>query len=202
VAKRRVGILGGTFNPPHLGHLICAQEARWQLGLDEVLLVPTGEPPHKPVEADPGLERRIAMCERAVDGDEHLSVSRVEAERPGASYTVDTLRELHAEHPEHLLTFLVGGDMARSFPSWREPAAVLSLAELGVAEREGLTRTALLEGLSVVPGGEERVRFFDMPRFDVSSSMLRRRVAEGRPVRHLVPDGVEAFIAAEGLYAT
>jgi len=196
----RVGILGGTFNPPHLGHLICAQEARWQLGLDRVLLVPTGQPPHKRVQEDPGIERRLAMCALAVEGVPGLELSRVEADRPGASYTVDTLRELHAQSPEHLLTFLVGGDMAHSFPAWREPAAVLELAALGVAEREGLGRTDIVERLRAVVGGEERVRFFDMPRIDISSSMLRRRVAEGRPVGHLLPARVAEYVAGEGLY--
>jgi len=195
-----VGILGGTFNPPHVGHLVCASEARWQLELDRVVLMPVSRPPHKRLEADPGIERRLAMCAAAVAGEAGLEVSRVEADRPGASYTVDTLRELHAQSPEHLLTFLVGGDMAHSFPAWREPAAVLELAELGVAEREGLARADIVDRLRTVPGGEKRVRFFDMPRIDVSSSMLRRRVAEGRPVRHLVPDGVAAYIAAQGLY--
>ena len=195
-----MGILGGTFNPPHVGHLVCASEARWQLELDRVVLMPVSRPPHKRLEADPGIERRLAMCAAAVAGEAGLEVSRVEADRPGASYTVDTLRELHAQSPEHLLTFLVGGDMAHSFPAWREPAAVLELAELGVAEREGLARADIVDRLRTVPGGEKRVRFFDMPRIDVSSSMLRRRVAEGRPVRHLVPDGVAAYIAAQGLY--
>ncbi len=197
----RVGILGGSFNPPHIGHLVCAQEARWQLALDRILLVPAGEPPHKQLELDPGIERRIAMCALAAAGEPGVEVSRAEADRPGASYTVDTLRELHAQSPEHLLTFLVGGDMAHAFPAWREPAAVLELAELGVAQREGLARGDIVEALGTVPGGEERVRFFDMPRIDVSSSMLRRRVAEGRPVRHLLPDAVARYIAVEGLYA-
>jgi len=197
----RLGILGGTFNPPHIGHLVFAHEARWQLELERVILVPTGVPPHKRIEVDPGIERRLAMCGRAVAGVEGLEVSRVEADRPGASYTVDTLRDLHGQRPEHLLTFLVGGDMAHSFPAWREPAAVLELAELGVAEREGLARADIVDRLRVVPGGVERVRFFDMPRIDVSSSMVRRRVAKGRPVRHLVPDDVAEYIVAEGLYA-
>ena len=166
-----------------------------------MVLVPTGEPPHKVLDADPGIERRLALCAAAVAGEEGLEVSRVEADRPGASYTVDTLRELHAQSPEHLLTFLVGGDMAHSFPAWREPAAVLELAELGVAEREGLGRTDIAERLRSVAGGGERVRFFDMPRMDISSSLLRRRVAEGRPVRHLVPAAVAELIATEGLYA-
>jgi len=196
----RLGILGGTFNPPHLGHLLCAQEARAGLGLDAVWLVPVRTPPHKALQADPGLEQRVALCEAAAAGDEGLTVSRIEVDREGASYSVDTLRGLHARQPEHELTFIVGGDMAHSFPSWREPEAVLELASLGVAERSGVARDDIVERLSPLRGAPERVRFFDMPRLDVSSSMIRRRVAEGRPIRYLVPDRVAAHIAEHGLY--
>ncbi len=196
----RLGILGGTFNPPHLGHLVCAQEARVGLGLDRVLLVPAGTPPHKEVALDPGAEHRVALCERAAAGDGTLTVSRVEVDRPGASFTIDTLRALHASEPEHELTFIVGGDMAHSFPAWREPEAVLELASLGVAEREELGRAEISERLGGLRGAAGRVRFFDMPRIDISSSSVRARLAAGRPVRYLVPDAVAEYIAAEGLY--
>jgi nicotinate-nucleotide adenylyltransferase len=196
----RVGILGGTFNPPHVGHLVCAQEARVQLGLDRVLLVPTRTPPHKEVLSDPGVERRLALCEAAAAGDPGLGVSRADADREGPSYSIDTLRALHAREPEHELTFIVGGDMAHSFPEWREPESILELARLGVAERSGVGRAEITERLAGLRGGTERVRFFDMPRIDVSSSLIRRRVAEGRPVRYLVPDAVADHIATEGLY--
>jgi nicotinate-nucleotide adenylyltransferase len=196
----RVGLLGGTFNPPHLGHLVCAQEAHVQLGLDRVLLVPVHSPPHKEVEADPGVEHRVEMCRRAVAGDERFGVSRAEADVPGRSYTVDTLRSLHAARPEDDLTFLVGGDMARSLPEWREPEAILALAGLGVAERDGVRREQIAERLTGLRGAQERVRFFDMPRIDVSSTLVRRRVSAGLPVRYLVPDGVADYIARAGLY--
>ena len=196
----RVGLLGGTFNPPHIGHLVCAQEAQAQLGLDRVLLVPAAVPPHKEVADDPGPEARAALCEAAVEGNERLAVSRIELERPGASYSVDTLRALQARDPEHQLTFIVGGDMARSFPSWREPEAVLELAELGVAEREEVRRAAVEEALSGLRGAPDRVRFFAMPRLDVSSSQIRARVAAGAPIRYLVPDAVAERIARGGLY--
>ena len=195
-----MGILGGTFNPPHLGHLLCAQEARIGLGLDAVRLLPVGIAPHKVAEGDPGPEQRAALCELAAAGDEWLSVSRLELERPGPSFTVDTLRVLHEREREHELTFLVGGDMAHAFPTWREPEAVLELAELGVAERSGVARAQIAERLAGLRGGAERVRFFDMPRLDVSSSLIRRRVAAGRPIRYLVPDAVASHIAEHGLY--
>jgi nicotinate-nucleotide adenylyltransferase len=194
----RVGLLGGTFNPPHIGHLVCATQALDALELDRVLFVPVHEPPHKTMDADPGVEHRVALCRCAVADDDRLSVSLIDAEVPGPSYTVDTLSRLHDRCPGDQLTFIVGGDMALSLPNWREPAAILSLAALGVAEREGVRRADIMERLA--PLGTENVRFFDMPRLDVSSSLIRERVAAGRPIRYLVPDAVAAMIEREGLY--
>jgi len=196
----RVGILGGTFNPPHLAHLVCAQEAHAQLGLDRVLLMPAGEPPHKTVApGDPSPAQRCALCEAAVAGDERFAVSRIELERPGRSYTVDTLRLLHERAPDDELVFIVGGDMAASFPAWHAPEEILQLATLAVAERRGAVRAAIEQALAPLEGAD-RVTYFDMPRIDVSSSELRERVAAGRPIRYLVPDAVAEAIAAEGLY--
>jgi nicotinate-nucleotide adenylyltransferase len=196
----RVGLLGGTFNPPHLAHLVCAQEALVQLGLDRVLLVPAAEPPHKAVEADPGVAHRVAMCEAAVAGDERLGVSRADADRTGPAYTVELLRDLRRAAPEDELSFIVGGDMAYSLPAWRDPEGVLALARLAVAEREGVRRADIAERLAGLAGAPERIDFFDMPRIDISSSLLRRRAATGGPLRYLVPDGVAEYIARERLY--
>jgi nicotinate-nucleotide adenylyltransferase len=194
----RIGLLGGTFNPPHIGHLVCATQALAQLELDRVLLVPVNEPPHKGVEADPGVEHRVELCRRAAAGEEALDVSLVDAEVPGPSWTVDTLRRLHERCPGDELTFLVGGDMALSLPTWREPETILELAELGVAEREGVRRADITERLSAL--ALDRIHFFDMPRLDISSSLIRRYVAAGRPIRHLVPEGVAAYVSEAGLY--
>jgi nicotinate-nucleotide adenylyltransferase len=195
----RVGILGGTFNPPHVGHLLCALEARHALGLDRVVLVPTGTPPHKALDDDPGAGHRLEMCWLACGGEEWLSASAIEVDRDGPSYTVDTLRAIHAQAPGDELTFIVGGDMAATVPRWREPEAILDLAALAVAERDGAKRRDLEEVLGRL-GRADRVTFIDMPRVDVSSTMVRRRVAEGRPVRWLVPGEVERYIATNGLY--
>jgi len=195
----RIGILGGTFNPPHVAHLVCAQDARAQLGLDHVVLMPVHTPPHKEAVGDPGAEVRLAMCHAAAEDDPGLEVSRLELERGGPSWTVDTLRALHATAPGDELTFIVGGDQAQGLPTWREPAAILELAVLAVAAREGIGREDVRARLGdLVPPG--RLAFFDMPRIDVSSSDVRRRVAAGRPIRHLVPDRVAALIAERGLY--
>jgi nicotinate-nucleotide adenylyltransferase len=194
----RVGLLGGTFSPPHVGHLVCATQALGQLDLDRVLLVPVHEPPHKGMEIEPGVAHRVELCRLAVEGEERLGVSLADADVPGPSFTVDTLRRLNERSPGDQLTFIVGGDMAHSLPNWREPEAILELAEVAVAEREGIRRNDIIDRLAGL--AVDRVRFFDMPRLDVSSSLVRRYVAAGRSVRHLVPEAVERYIADAGLY--
>lgn len=196
----RIGILGGSFNPPHLGHLVMGQEALSQLGLDRVVLMPAFVPPHKQLSDDPGPEERLELCSLAVAKDERFAVSRLELDRGGTSYTVDTLREIHAGSAgEDELTFIVGGDVAQGLPTWKEPEALLGLATLAVAEREGIKRRDIAERVAALRGAD-RLVFFDMPRFDVSSSAIRRRVREGRPIRYLVPDDVARVIGARGYY--
>jgi nicotinate-nucleotide adenylyltransferase len=196
-----VGILGGTFNPPHIGHLICAQEALVRLQLDTVVWIPAGTPPHREVEDDPGAEARYEMCELAVSSDERFSLSRIEIDREGPSYTSDTLRTLRSEAAEDDELFLIlGGDQAASLRSWHEPEEVLTLATIAVVERTGWPRPAIGVRLSGLRGAE-RLVFFDMPRVDVSSSMVRRRAREGKPIRYLVPDKVANYIGAQSLYA-
>lgn len=196
---QQLGILGGTFNPPHIGHLIMAQEALDQLELDRVLLLPVSTPPHKEAPVDPGAGVRAELCRLAVEGDDRLDVSLLEVERGGRSFTIDTLRELHDRDPEHALTFIVGGDMALSLPTWHQPEAVLDLARLAVAERQGARREDILRCVESLDAAG-RIVFFDMPRIDISSSAIRARVAAGRTIRHRVPDAVAEAIAQRGLY--
>ena len=195
----RIGILGGTFSPPHVGHLACAQAALSQLGLDRLLLMPVARPPHKQAVEDPGADHRLAMCRLAAAGDERIGVSELEVDRGGPSYTIDTLRALHEASPHDELTFVAGGDMAASLPGWREPEEVLRLARFAVAEREGAGRAEVERALAGLDG-RDQVVFFDMPRIDVSSSAIRRAIAAGRPVRDLVPDAVARYIDEHGLY--
>ena len=197
----RIGILGGTFNPPHLGHLICAQEAYLQLGLDRVTLIPARIPPHKAVEDEPGAEHRLELCRLAVRGDEErFDVSGAEIDREGPSYTVDTLEELHARAPDHQLFLIVGGDIAAGLPGWREPERVLSLATLAVAKRRGTSQETVGEAVGSLRGGE-RAQFFHMPRIGISSTMLRDRVRAGQPIRYYVPDALVSYIERHRLYA-
>jgi nicotinate-nucleotide adenylyltransferase len=196
----RVGILGGTFNPPHLAHLVCASQAASQLGLDRVLLTPVAVPPHKEARMDPGPAERLELCRLAVAGDERLQVCDLEIARGGPSYTVDTLRVLHERDPEDHLTFILGGDIALGLPSWHEPEAVLELATLAVAERSGAIRSDVTERLHEAFGDLPRLEFFDMPRIDLSSSDVRRRVASNSSIRYLVPDPVADRIEQKRLY--
>jgi nicotinate-nucleotide adenylyltransferase len=196
----RIGIFGGTFNPPHLGHLVCAQEAYLQLGLDRVMLIPARIPPHKPVDEEPGVEHRLEMCRLAVAGDEErFEVSDLEARREGPSFTVDTLEQLHSPMPDTELFLIVGGDVAVGFPSWREPERVLSVATLAVAERPGTRRAAVERAIEQLRGGD-RAKFFDMPEIGISSTMLRDRVRAGAPTRYLMPDAVRDYIDRHRLY--
>jgi nicotinate-nucleotide adenylyltransferase len=197
----RVGLLGGAFNPPHIAHLVCAQEARSQLELDHVMLMPVSQAPHRTIEADPGAEVRAELCELAVRGEEGLEVSRIELERSGPSYTSDTLREWRERAPEDELVLLLGGDQAAALPSWHEPETVLELATVAVAEREGHEAAHVRDRLYGLAGAEA-VEFFEMPRLDVSSTLVREWAQAGRPLRHLVPDAVLEAMAARGLYGT
>jgi nicotinate-nucleotide adenylyltransferase len=196
----RLGILGGTFNPLHLGHLICAQEAHLQLGLDRVILIPAAQSPHKPFDdEDPGAEHRLAFCRLAVAGDQRFDVSSIEVDRPGPSYTVDTLRELHSRESDSELYLIVGGDVAAGLPTWREPEQVLSLAKLAVATRRGTARMAVDDALGTLSGGE-RTAFFEMPSIGISSTDIRHRVQLREPIRYLVPDAVAKYIDEHRLY--
>ncbi len=196
----RIGILGGTFNPPHLGHLICGQEALIQLELDQIVMIPAGVPPHKEVDDDPGSGHRLELCRRAVDGDDRFEVSALEMERDGPSYTVDTLEKLHEIAPDSELYLIVGGDVAAGLSTWREPERVLSLATLAIAGRRGTPDQAIDDTLAGLTGGE-RARFFRMPRIGISSTDIRERVQRRESIRYLVPDAVASYISEHQLYA-
>jgi nicotinate-nucleotide adenylyltransferase len=201
---RRLGILGGTFNPPHLGHLALALHAARELALERVLLIPARLPPHKTAAEDPGAPRRLEMCRLLVAREDAVAVSALELERDGPSYTVDTLRTLHDANPRTSLTFILGADIARTLPAWREPRQLLKFAELAVALRAASTaaevRADLAELLDAGGGEDERVRFLTMPPLDVSSSLIRDRLRHGAAIAELVGPAVAAYIAANRLY--
>jgi nicotinate-nucleotide adenylyltransferase len=196
----RLGILGGTFNPPHLAHLVCAQEAYRELGLERILWVPARIPPHKTIESEPGPEHRLELCRLAVAGDDRFIVSDMELQRDGPSFTVDTLGVLKKRAPQDELVLILGGDIAAGLPEWNSPERVLELATVAIARRRGTTRGAVEQALGRLRGGD-RAQFFAMPRIGISSTMLRRRIAAGQPIRYFVPDQVEAYIQRHGLYS-
>ncbi|MDX6583514.1 MAG: nicotinate-nucleotide adenylyltransferase [Solirubrobacterales bacterium] len=192
-------MLGGAFNPPHIGHLVLAHEAAFQLDLERVILVPTGEAPHKRIEPEPGPAVRLEMARRAAAGDELLEVSDLEIREDGPSYTFRTLERLSEQRPGDRIFFLMGADVASQLESWKRPERVLELASLGIAGRPGTTldeAEAALERL----GAPERAETIRMPEIAISSTRIRRRVAQRRPVRYLVPDPVIELIESAGLY--
>jgi nicotinate-nucleotide adenylyltransferase len=194
-----IGILGGMFNPPHVGHIALARAAADELELRPVLLTPVLVPPHKPARWDPGAEHRLQMCRLAVRDDPRLGVCALELERPGPSYTVDTLRHIHASNPYAGLTLILGADMALTLGSWREPQEILNLSRIAVAEREDSSSQQVLEALAPF-GGEQRTVFLEMAPQRVSSSLVRRRLTAGESIRDLVGAGVADYIAEHELY--
>lgn len=187
----RLGIFGGTFDPPHIGHLVVASDACEQLRLDRLILVPSAAPPHKQGTVRATAEQRLELVRAAVEGDDRLDVDPLELNRTGASYTVETLRQLRERHPEAELFFLVGVDQMQVLDSWREPREVARLARLSVLTRNGeLPDPASPFPHEVVP----------VTRIDLSATDIRRRVREGRSIRYLVPERVRETIETLGLY--
>ena len=197
----RIGVLGGTFDPPHYAHLVLAENGLVQLRLDRVLFVPAGRPPHKPDEPITPVRHRLAMLRVALTGNEAFAISEVDVDRHGPHYTVDTLRILHQNHPSGCFFFLMGGDSLAEFETWRDPAGILEQAHLGVMQRPG-SETDLSSLEERLPGTSERLAWLDAPYLEISGTDLRRRVSQGLPIRYLVPRGVEAYIGRHALYAS
>lgn len=199
---RRVGVLGGTFDPIHIGHLILGESARQELTLERVIFVPAGEPWRKSGRELAAAQHRLAMVRLAIAGNPHFQVSTVEVERPGPSYTADTLALLRDQlGPQAELLFIMGRDSLADLPHWREPQRIIALARLAVAERPGWPLPPDEELERALPGIRARLTTFPMAAVDLSSSEIRRRCHEGRSIRYLVPAAVEEYIHAQGLYA-
>ena len=197
-ARPRLGVLGGSFDPPHLAHLVIASEAAARLGLERVLFVPACAPPHKEPGTRSPAALRLTMTELAVQEDMRFLASAIEIER-GLAYTHDTLREVIARHPGHDVVFIMGSDSLLQFDGWHDPDDILALGRLVVAPRPGDDVAAVRRAATRWDSG--RVTLLDSPLLDISSSLIRERVAAGLPVRYLVPDDVELYIAEHRLYA-
>jgi nicotinate-nucleotide adenylyltransferase len=188
----KIGIFGGTFDPPHIGHLIAAQDACMQLALDRVLFVPAGQPPHKLDQKVSPPELRLEMLTAALADDERFQVSQVELRRAGPSYMVDTLRELRRDFSGDDLFLLLGADQVRELHTWREPEEVARLAHIVLISRTGVVAVPQLQ---VLVG-----QSIEVTRIDVSATQIRHRIAAGQPIRYLVPPAVEQIIRRRGLY--
>jgi len=196
-----IGVLGGTFDPIHIGHLIVAEEARTRLGFQEVLFVPAGEPWLKQNNSITAASHRVEMVRRAISGNPHFRLCALEVERPGPSYTVDTMMLLTEElGREAQLYFILGRDNLAQLPSWKEPEKLVRFCRLVVAPRLGAKDLKDLE--SSIPGLPGRVLQLDMPVIGISSSEIRRRVSQGLSTRYLVPAGVEEYMAEHRMYVT
>jgi nicotinate-nucleotide adenylyltransferase len=195
---RRVGVMGGSFNPIHTGHLVTADEARYTFDLDEVIFVPAGHPWQKEDTTVAPAEHRYNMCIIATSPDPMFQVSRVEIERPGPTYTLDTLRALKAERPVDELYFITGADAILQILTWKDPEAILREARFIAATRPGYDLDRLEKELP--QGLEDRVTVMEIPALAISSTDVRLRAREGRPIRYLVPAGVAAYIEKNGLY--
>ncbi len=196
----RLGIYGGTFDPPHLGHLILAETAADTLRLDRVLFVPAGTPPHKAAATlRSAAEHRLAMVRLAIEGNPRFALSRVDLDRPGPHYSVDMLHLLRDEHRGAELFFLIGADSLADLPTWSRPRELIGLACLGVMRRPGAAPD--LDALErEIPGLHRRMMWLDAPTIDIAASDLARRIAAGRSVRYQVPDDVCLYIEEHGLY--
>ncbi|UCH87685.1 MAG: nicotinate-nucleotide adenylyltransferase [Dehalococcoidia bacterium] len=197
----RLGILGGTFDPPHVGHLILAEEARQALELEQVLFVPAGAPWRKAGRELSPREDRLAMVQLAVGDSLHFAVSILEIEREGPSYTAETLAALHQQLPaDSEIFFIVGQDSLADLPNWRQPQRIISLARLAVAVRTDWASAQADALEKEVPGISQRLVWLDTPRIDISSTAVRDRVRQGLSIRDWVPPAVEEYIRQNKLY--
>jgi nicotinate-nucleotide adenylyltransferase len=199
LSERRIGVLGGTFDPPHFGHLILADFAMQALKLDQVLFVPAGNPPHKPDLTRSSAEARLAMLACALPDDPRYSISRVDLDRPGPHYTLDMLRLLQAEHPTATLYFIMGGDSFRDLPQWNRPNELIAACELVIMQRPNVDIHPDMHA-SLIPNLAARSTFIDAPLIGISSTDIVRWLNEGQSLRYLLPAPVLEYIHHHGLY--
>jgi nicotinate-nucleotide adenylyltransferase len=189
----KIGVFGGSFDPIHIGHLIIAEEARWQCRLDTVLFVVTAHPPHKK-EPRVDAETRFEMVRLALDGQPDFRPSRIEIDRGGSSYTEETLKELRCEYGNVPFYLIVGGDSVLDFSAWKNPEAVIGMTRIVVLPRPGFDLSQM------DPRIQGKVWVLEGPSIELSSTILRKRLREGKSIRFLVPEGVEKFIRERALY--
>jgi nicotinate-nucleotide adenylyltransferase len=196
----RVGLFGGTFDPPHVGHLILASEAKSQLHLTRVLWTVTPDPPHKQDQTITALEHRLAMVKLAIEDDPSFELSEVELNRPGPHYTVDTVKLLAQQNPEMEIVPIIGGDSLNDLPTWHQPKELLYAAHwVGVMRRPG-EEANLQELEHELPGITSKIHYVDAPLLEIASREIRSRAATGKPFRYYLPDPVYEYIEQHHLY--
>ena len=201
MAQRKIGILGGTFDPIHLGHLAIVKEIRRKLDLEEVLFVPAGQPVFKGDRQISDGQHRLEMVILATADTPFFNVSTIELERQGPSYTIDTIKELMIQLGDRTdLYLIVGFDALKDLPSWREPVQLLQLCQIIAAKRPGHVELAIRSLESQVPGASERIKIIDVPQVDISATEIRKKVASGKEIIDLVPAAVASYIERNGLY--
>jgi nicotinate-nucleotide adenylyltransferase len=199
--KLKLGVMGGTFDPIHYGHLVAAQEALWKLGLDQVLFMPAGQPPHKLRLLRTAIEHRLAMVELAIAQNPAFVLSRIDADRVGPAYTVETLSILTQQYgPTAELSLIVGLDTLLDMAHWYQSHQIVSLARIAVVTRPGYSMPDGDHLESLIPGISQRLDFVPIPALDISSSDLRARVQRGQPIKYQLPPAVEDYIYHQGLY--
>lgn len=191
-----VALFGGSFNPPHIAHLIVAEVARDQFGFDAVWWIPNATPPHKENSKLAPAADRLSMTRAAIKGHDGFAVCDIEIERPGVSYTIDTVQALHEQHPDTTFSLIIGSDSLDTFHTWREPTAIADLVDLIVYKRPG--------GLDAVaqPEFANQAHYVAAPMLEVSSTEIRQRCRSGRSIRYMVPEAVRQYVRAHGLYTS
>lgn len=189
VPRKKVGILGGTFNPPHLGHLIIADQVKNQLGLEKVLFMPSAKPPHKNNKKTIDAAHRVAMIHEAISGDEAFSLEEIEIKRGGKSYTYDTLIQLNEDHPDTEFYFIIGADMVEDLKNWYKIDDLMHIVQFVAVNRPDYSVDT-----------DYPIIVVDVPNIDISSSLIRQKVSDQCSIKYLVPQKVEDYIKSEGLY--
>lgn len=199
--KKKIGIMGGTFNPIHIGHLIIAEQAWEQFELDKVLFMPASQPPHKMGEAIEEDINRVAMVRLAIHNNPHFELSLFEVNRQGVSYTAETLRQLTKQYPNTEFCFIMGGDSIVDIETWREPKTVMELGHLLACTRNDVDDTRLTKEIKYLKDKyHEEIRKLMIPQIDISSTMIRERIQNDLSIKYMVPDSVLSYIKEHGLY--
>lgn len=196
---RRIGLLGGTFDPPHVGHLILAQQALDSLRLDHVLFVPAADPPHKQQEVKSPVQHRLNMLELALRDNDQFGISRVDVDRAGPHYSVDMVSLIQAQYPDYELYFVMGGDSLRNLPKWYRPHELIRLCRIAVMRRPHSIIANDMHA-AILPELAQRLTIVDAPLIDISSTGIVARIQNGKSIRYLVPDAIIAYINAHQLY--